>query len=324
MNTGTRNLVLIVVIAVLAASAAFAVTQVTSQITSTSQTSSSTSATTSILKNGTTYEEAAFQTRRAFPNGSVEAIANGTTVSFDNISFTYIVKNWNCSCEMNLFKVGPVDGHWSEMLQISQPVATGETNTVYTNHTNPSVGLSLRHNSTVVYFLVSIQQGTPPAAGCVQSTSSASTLMSTVYYVNSTRATLCVMYKFIGAGVANFTSPRVQPWYQNSNEMGNASCSAASCEVPTVTASPAVVNHSAGALVTVTYTIQAPANMTGLFIVFHVGCDPVYLAYGTLPSTVYLTAWTCGPSNALTGGYRSANYSVTGITNTETAFLPWT
>lgn len=168
---------------------------------------------------------------------------------------------------------------------------------------------------------------TSSIAGCAQSSSdhTSAANMATVYHVTSTVAVLCVTYEFVGAGVANFTSPNVQPWVQNGSEVDDLSCSSTNCNhLFNISSTPAWVDHGADTEVNVTYTIESRANATGLFIVFGVGCNPIYLAFGAVPSSVYLTAWTCGPSNVLTGGYRSDNYNVTGFTNIEPVSVPWT
>ena len=148
-----------------------------------------------------------------------------------------------------------------------------------------------------------------------------SSTTATVYNVRSSYALLCVTYQFEGAGLANFTTT-VQPWYQNGSQAGSTRCET-SCVLPAIKASPSFSNHTADSVVNVTYTILSPPNMTGLFIVFNDGCNPLYLSFGSVPASVFLTAWTCGPYNVLTGGFRSDNYNVTGLTNIEAFSVPW-
>jgi hypothetical protein len=159
------------------------------------------------------------------------------------------------------------------------------------------------------------------ATGCQQSASSAfNPDTATVYYVTSTRAVLCVTYEFGGTGTTSFFTT-VQPWYQMGSQVAETQCSTATC--PNVTASVSSAHHGANAEVLVTYTITSQPGLTGLFIVFHAGCSPLYLAFGSIPSSVYLTAWTCGPSSAITGGLRSGNWSVTGFTGINSLSVPW-
>lgn len=325
MKAATQGIIAVLAIVALVSSVVIGFTLIgTSQTTSalTSMTTSPTAA--GIVQKGTAYEQAAIQTRRVLVNGSIEAISNGTTVTFNSVIFTFIAKNWNCACLMNLFKVASPAGQWSESLQISQPVTSGEINQVYTNHSDPRVGLSMEYNSTLVYLLVSTYQSESPTTGCAESTSSTSNLMATVYHVKSTRAVLCVSYKFQGDGTADFFTT-VQPWYQTGTSLPAPNSQCTSTEgCPIITASPSSAYHVANAVVSVTYTITSRQNLSGLYILFNAGCNPIYLAFGSsLPSTVYLTAWTCGPSNALSGGYRSGNYSITAVTGLETAFAPW-
>lgn len=109
------------------------------------------------IRNGTTYEESVLQSRMTLPNGTIQSIVNGTTIIFGNVAFTYIAKNWNCSCVINLFKVGSPDGQWSEMLRISPPATSfPKTNEVYTDHVYPSAGLAMNYNSTLIFLLASV------------------------------------------------------------------------------------------------------------------------------------------------------------------------
>ena len=142
-----------------------------------------------------------------------------------------------------------------------------------------------------------------------------------VFHITSTKAVICVLYKFEGAQTTNFTT-RVEPWYQTGASLSDAQCSATDC--PTVTASPSSAYHGVGGEVAVAYTISSPVNLSGLFLVFHPGCSPFVLAIGPMPSSVYNMAWTCGPVNAVSSGYRSINYNVTGVTNVEILAAPWT
>lgn len=161
-------------------------------------------------------------------------------------------------------------------------------------------------------------------SNCEQSTGPANTPdMATVYHVTSTQAVICVTYMFQGAGRSDFTTV-VQPWYQTGSEIGTPSqCPYTNCPAPTITASPAWIDHGARAEVRVTYTIESSANTTGLFVVIHAGCDPLYLSFGLVPSSMFLQAWTCGPVNILSDGYRSDNYNVTSVTNIEVVSVPW-
>jgi hypothetical protein len=143
---------------------------------------------------------------------------------------------------------------------------------------------------------------------------------ATVYQVTSTRATLCVTYKFDGAGTAHF-SATVAPWYQNGSQDLNVECSTRPC--PSVTPSVSSIHHGAGEHVSVVYTIVSQAGTSGLFIVYHAGCDPFYLAFGSSPFSVFATAWSCGPSSGITGGLRSENWTVTGYTGIYSLSLPW-
>jgi hypothetical protein len=142
-----------------------------------------------------------------------------------------------------------------------------------------------------------------------------------VFHVTSTKAVICVNYKFEGARTTYFTT-NVQPWFQNGANLSEDQCTATNC--PTVTATPASAYHGAGSVVTVAYTITSSANSTGLFLLFQASCSPFILAFGPAPSSVYLTAWTCGPVNVVSGGYRSDNYNVTGVTNIVVMTVPWT
>jgi hypothetical protein len=141
-----------------------------------------------------------------------------------------------------------------------------------------------------------------------------------VFHITSTKAVICVNYKFEGAQTTNFFT-NVQPWYQTGDSLNDAQCSTTAC--PTVTATPASAYHGAGSEVAAAYTITSSANLTGLFLLFHAGCSPFILAFGSTPSSVYLTAWTCGPVNIVSDGYRSDNYNVTGVTNVAILTVPW-
>ena len=117
-----------------------------------------------LTRNGTIFEEAALQPEMTMPNGTIVSISNGTTVIFQDVGFTYIAKNWNCSCTINLFKVEYIG--WTEMLQISPPstpLQNGlkQVSEVYTHHTNPTAGLAMNDYSTLVFLLVSPQP--PPS-----------------------------------------------------------------------------------------------------------------------------------------------------------------
>lgn len=141
-----------------------------------------------------------------------------------------------------------------------------------------------------------------------------------VFQVTSTKAVICVLYKFEASQTTNF-STRIEPWYQTGASLGDAQCSVTVC--PTVTASPASASHGANSVVAVAYTIASPSGLSGLFLLFHAGCSPITLSFGPIPKSVYLTAWTCGPVNIVSGGYRSDNYNVTGVTNVAVTVVPW-
>ena len=148
--------------------------------------------------------------------------------------------------------------------------------------------------------------------------------LATVYFVTADRAEICVTYRFDGAGTANFSTV-VEPWVQSGIELTYPlECLPTGCQPPTITASPRYANHGAGAEVTVEYTVWSSVNTTGLYAMVHAGCDPLYLSFGSVPSSVYLQAWTCGPANVLSGGFRSDNYSVIGTDNIQVDQLPWT
>ena len=204
-------------------------------------------------------------------------------------------------------------------------IGNGQSVTATTSHSttqSTEASSSFPPNSSTTTTLISTSSTS--SGNCASSSKpidNNSGTWASVYNVRSSIAFLCVTYQFEGAGLANFTIT-VQPWYQNGSQLGSSQ-SETNYTLPTITASPSFSNHSASAMVNVTYTIQSPANLTGLFIVFHDGCDPFYLAFGTVPASVFLTAWTCGPNNVLTGGYRSGNYSVTGFTNIEAYSVPW-
>jgi hypothetical protein len=196
----------------------------------------------------------------------------------------------------------------------------------YTSATTPihsTTTSAVASSTSISVTTTSISTTSSSNSSCASSLEaySNSDTRATVYDIRSSYSLLCVNYQFEGAGLANFTTT-VQPWYQNGSQVGSTQC-VTSCVLPIITASPSFSNHSARAVVNVTYTILSPANMTGLFIVFHDGCDPLYLSFGAVPSSVFLTAWTCGPNNVLTGGFRSGNYSVTGFTNIEAYSVPW-
>ena len=202
-------------------------------------------------------------------------------------------------------------------------IGNGQSVTTTTSHsTTPSTeaSSSFASNSSTSTTLISTSSSGNCGSSPIPINNNSGTRAS-VYNVRSSIAFLCVTYQFEGAGLANFTIT-VQPWYQNGTQVGSTQ-SETNYTTPTITASPSFSNHSADASVNVTYTIRSPANMTGLFIVFHDGCDPFYLSFGTVPASIFLTAWTCGPSNVLTGGYRSDNYSVTGFANIEAYSIPW-
>lgn len=115
------------------------------------------------IRNRTTYEEIAFQPRIVLANGTIQPIANGTTIIYRDVSFTYVAKNWNCSCIIYLFKVGSPAGTysgagWNETLRISPPASPlPKTSEVYTHHTYPRAGLAMNYNSTLVFLLVSVE-----------------------------------------------------------------------------------------------------------------------------------------------------------------------
>lgn len=178
--------------------------------------------------------------------------------------------------------------------------------------------------SVAAFSFSQTNNANPGAPDCNQRVSAGILLNTTaapVFHVTSTKAVICVNYKFEGAQTTNFTT-NVQPWFQNGASLSEVQCTATDC--PAVTATPASAYHGAGSEVTVAYTITSSANLTGLFLLYQAGCNPFILAFGPAPSSVYLTAWTCGPVNIVTGGYRSDNYNVTGVTNVIVMAVPWT
>lgn len=188
----------------------------------------------------------------------------------------------------------------------------------------PALQSSTIGQSTLVASISSssLSSNSPPPTGCAESANpAANPSLATVYRVTSTQAILCITYKFGGAGNTSF-STSVMPWYQTGQGYAEPpQCTDTTC--PNVTASVLSADHGVNATISVVYTIASPSNLTGLFIVFHAGCNPFYLALGQDPSTVYQTAWTCGPSNAISGGYRSNNWNATGSTGISTLSVPW-
>lgn len=180
--------------------------------------------------------------------------------------------------------------------------------------------------SVATFGFSQTNNASPATPDCSQQVSAGiplyvNTTAAPVFHVTSTKAVICVNYKFEGAQTTNFFT-NVQPWFQNGASLSEVQCTATDC--PIVTATPASAYHGSGSEVTVAYTITSSANLTGLFLLFQAGCSPFILAFGQAPPSVYLTAWTCGPVNIVSGGYRSDNYNVTGVTNVVLMFVPWT
>jgi hypothetical protein len=178
--------------------------------------------------------------------------------------------------------------------------------------------------SVATFGFSQTNRANPAAPDCSQQASAgipSNMTKAQVFHVTSTKAVICVNYKFEGAQTTSFFT-NVQPWYQNGASLSDVQCTSTDC--PSVTATPASAYHGAGSEVTVAYTITSSANLTGLFLLFQAGCSPFILAFGPAPSSVYLTAWTCGPVNTVSGGYRSDNYNVTGMTNVAVMTVPWT
>ncbi len=134
---------------------------------------------------------------------------------------------------------------------------------------------------------------------------------------------VCVDYRFNSAGSYSFAPPNFGPLTNSefsscsSQNRFNGSV-AASCSTIGITSSSAPSQHSAGQTISVVYTIQVGKNASGLFWLFIGNCDPVTLAVGALPSTIF----SPGFLNCVTVVGAPSSESVTGVSNINVALVP--
>lgn len=159
---------------------------------------------------------------------------------------------------------------------------------------------------------------------CDQRPGNPATVGATVYHVTSTHAVICVNFVFRHAGSVSFQR-QLQPWVEVSTWY-NTLCGANPnrdlshlCFDPRIYPSPATASVSIGERVTVAYNIESTGNTTGLYQLFLSPCGPIELAFGEVPSSVYFSAYSCGPVAA----GPPPGISVIGVTNIDTVSVPW-
>lgn len=151
--------------------------------------------------------------------------------------------------------------------------------------------------------------------------------LATVYHIIATHSVICLSYNYGHVGQASFLR-YIQSWSQTGEEVsGSQQCTTASeslvCPGFTITPSPeSATFEQVNESVSVSYAIRASDNASGLYVFFLTNGSPIYLSFGRLPSSVYLTAWTSGP--ALPPGDLIPSYVITGLTNVDVVSVPWT
>ena len=112
-----------------------------------------------LVRNGTLFEQVAIDTTVKYANGTLAPIANGTTLTLRDVTFTFIQKNFNGTFPEARFVVTSLSHGWSETLTIigpGSPSSPFRMDEVYTTHTNPRAGLGMNSNSRAVYLMVSV------------------------------------------------------------------------------------------------------------------------------------------------------------------------
>jgi len=112
-----------------------------------------------LVRNGTLFEQVTIDTTVRYANGTLASLANGTTITLRDVSFTFIQKNFNSTIPEARFVVTSLSHGWSETLTIIAPGSPGpKIDEVYTTHTDPSAGLGMNFNSRAVYLMVSVTE----------------------------------------------------------------------------------------------------------------------------------------------------------------------
>jgi hypothetical protein len=110
-----------------------------------------------VVRNGTLFDVASINTTFRFPNGTIASIANGTTLTLRDVSFTFVLTYFNMTRGAFRFTVTSLAHGWNETLTIASPATPQpQKEEVYTSHSNPRAGLAVTYHSPVVQLLVGV------------------------------------------------------------------------------------------------------------------------------------------------------------------------